>query len=178
MRICSIDIGRVNFAFCITEYINGSTGKILVLQNENLSSNVKHTLFPVFNNMNLVLDKHRSILETCDYIVIEKQMNTNIQALRIGQHCISYFMINYNVTLVEFPSYYKTQSLNAPLKMNYNKRKKWAIDKAIEILVEREDYTNLTLLTLSKKSDDLADVIIQTEAFLLSKDRVFKWSKY
>jgi hypothetical protein len=176
MRICSIDIGKVNFAYCITEYTSiYPNGNILLLENVNISSDIKpkHLLFPVFKNMTNELDKHKDLLDTCDYVVIEKQMNTNIMALKLGQHCQSYFMLKVKTNLVEFPSYYKTQCLNAPLKMTYSQRKKWAVHKAIDILMERGDYVNLTLLTLSTKSDDLADVIVQTEAFLLKKDKVF-----
>ena len=180
MRICSIDIGRVNFAFCITEYNEEHPkGNLLLIDNVNLTSCMKPKsyLVPVLDNMNKELDKHKHLLDTCDYIVIEKQMNTNTTAIKLGQHCQSYFMLKYNSTLVEFPSYYKTQSLNAPPKMTYSQRKKWAVLKAIDILMERNDYVNLTLLSLSTKADDLADVIIQTEAFLISKDKVFKWTQ-
>jgi len=178
MRICSIDIGRVNFAFCVTEYTsNHPKGNLLLFDNVNLSSSIKPKsyLIPVFHNMTKELNSHKHILDTCDYIVIEKQMNTNTQAIKLGQHCLSYFMMTSNATLVEFPSYYKTQSLNAPPKMTYTQRKKWAVSKATEILIERNDYINLTLITMMTKSDDLADVIIQTEAFLLTKDKVMKW---
>jgi len=179
MRICSIDIGKVNFAYCIEEVDMTKydfSGKILHYENLNLTEDVptgplKSFLHPqIFLNLNDKLDQHKEILSTCDYIVIEQQMSfgkkVNPMALKIGQHCFSYFLINYkDIGIIEFPAYNKTQILNAPTKMNYTQRKKWAISKASEILVEREDYDNLTLLTCSSKMDDLADVLIQSQAF-------------
>ena len=175
MRICSIDIGKVNFAYCIEEYNPNDkekdNGTLIHYENKDLTEgSTKQNLTPVFINMIKHMDKNRDLLETCDYIVIEQQMSfgkkINPMALKVGQHCYSYFLMTYkNKQIIEFPSYYKTQALDAPPKMKYSERKKWAIQKATEILMNRGDIVNLDLLTGSKKSDDLADVLLQAIAF-------------
>lgn len=174
MRICSIDIGKVNFAYCIEEYDETKEtedGTLIHYENANLTEgSTKQNLTPVYVNMISHLDKQKELLDSCDYIVIEQQMafgkRINPMALKIGQHCYSYFLMRYkNKHIIEFPSYYKTQALNAPPKMKYTERKKWAIEKATEILMNRGDLENLNLLTSAKKADDLADVLLQAVAF-------------
>ena len=175
MRICSIDIGKVNFAYCIEEYDPNDNekdkGTLIHYENADLTEgSTKQNLAPVFMNMIKHMDKQKELLDTCDYIVIEQQMAfgklINPMALKVGQHCFSYFLMNYhNKKILEFPSYYKTQALDAPLKMKYSERKKWAVEKAIEVLMDRGDIENLDILTTTKKADDLADVLLQAIAF-------------
>jgi hypothetical protein len=107
-----------------------------------------------------------------------KKVNT--MALKLGQHCESYFLFKYGrfKEVIEFPSYYKTQVLGAEKlkkttktgKVSYKAidktaRKKWAIDEASTILAEREDFHTLSEITSMKKSDDVSDVIVQLQAF-------------
>jgi len=136
----------------------------------------------VYNNMYKVLDLHKDVWEKCSYFVIEKQMSWakshNTMALKLGQHCYSYFCMNYkDSAILEFPAYHKTQVLGAEkLKTSRNGvvkyksmdkpvRKKWAVEKAVEIVSSRGDTELLDLLSQSKKKDDIADTVIQLQAF-------------
>lgn len=174
MKICSIDIGKKNFAYCIED-----NDKLVKFENIDLTegvpeSKLKSFLHPqIFTNLSKHFDENIIDIADCDYIVIEQQMSfgkkVNPMALKIGQHTFSYFLLTHpDIAIIEFPSYYKTQLNNAPTKMNYTQRKQWAIHKACEILVDRGDYENLTRLTCSKKMDDLADVVCQSQAFKIS----------
>lgn len=162
-------------------------GKKIILENHDITQNCdsKAYLDPLtFHNMNELLDKYMEYWDKCDIFVIEKQMSFgkkhNTMALKLGQHCWSYFSIHYGQSknIVEFPAYYKTQILGSEKdkketktgKVSYKaidkpKRKKWCIAKGIEILEKRNDNNTITLITKSKKKDDLCDVICQLQAF-------------
>ena len=113
----------------------------------------------------------------------------NLKAIKIGQHTQSYFLFRYGKfkTVIEFPSYHKTQVLGSE-KINKGttkagkikfknidkpQRKKWSIEKAKEILFLRGETEHVLLLATKRatkgqkciKKDDLADVICQLAAF-------------
>jgi len=219
-RICSIDIGKKNFSFCVEEFnkkellkvvnipLNKrykedgtstkemedvleqvySNGKIILHANVDLTYNCDPTkkLDPeTFHNMIDVLDKYVEIWDSCDAFVIEEQMSfgkkLNKMAVKLGQHCYSYFTFKYGrfKSVIEFPAFHKTQVLGAPKTegqpyksgkkrwkaMEKTQRKKWSVNKAIEILNNRGEIDILDNLTSVKKKDDLADVITQLQAF-------------
>jgi hypothetical protein len=174
------------------------TGTKILLENVDLTHgcNPKSYLdINILYNMTNLLDKYSNYWDQCDIFVIEKQMsfgkNYNTMALKLGQHCWSYFALRYPMTdpmtdpmleipihIVEFPAYYKTQILGAAKIEKHNKsgkisykavdkptRKKWCITKALDILNLREDISTTTIITKSKKKDDLCDVICQLQAF-------------
>jgi hypothetical protein len=110
----------------------------------------------------------------------------NTMALKLGQHCFSYFLFRYtDKEIIEFPAYYKTQILGAPKVIQNNndnesepakkkrklkamtkpERKKWAVEKAIEILMQRGDMKTLENILGKRKKDDLADVLLQLQSF-------------
>jgi hypothetical protein len=49
--------------------------------------------------------------------------------------------------------------------MSKPQRKKWATEKAMNILMERGDTDTLEEIESSKKKDDLADTLIQLQSF-------------
>ena len=48
--------------------------------------------------------------------------------------------------------------------MEKPERKKWAVNKAIQILTDRKEFEVLASLTNKKKKDDLADTLCQLQA--------------
>jgi hypothetical protein len=198
--LASFDIGKKNFAFYIEE-INLKELKEV----ENISKfkryNLDGTCTPEFRKIldSVYMNGKKILLKNIDltagtnknkyfdiesYVIVEQQMSfgkkVNTMALKLGQHCESYFLFKYGrfKEVIEFPSYYKTQVLGAEKlkkttktgKTSYKAvdksvRKKWAIDEASTILAEREDFDTLSELTSMKKSDDVSDVIIQLQAF-------------
>jgi len=102
-------------------------------------------------------------------------------ALKLAQHCYSYFTLKYGRQhkIIEFPAYNKTQVLGAPKiqgkpyksgkirykAMEQRDRKKWSVNKAIEILTCRGEMDILEEMTSVKKKDDLADVLVQLQSF-------------
>lgn len=189
MLIASFDIGKKNFAFCVEEVSPEMIrsfpekqredridrhGTILLLENVDLTThtNTSKYLDPmVFVNMNRVLDTYISLWNKCNVVLIEQQMSfgnqRNGMAVKLAQHCYSYFVFHYAQfkTIIEFPSYHKTQVMNAPKQMTKPQRKKWAVVKAVEILRDRNDTEHLHALQSVKKKDDMADVILQVQSF-------------
>ena len=159
-----------------------STGQTVYHSNNDLTENCdkKAKLDPEsYHNMNVLLDSLTSYWDKCSIIVIEEQMQFgkrhNTMAVKLAQHCYSYFCIIYgrSKTIVEFPSYYKTQILGAQKVMGKRKmkamgqreRKKWAVVKAEEILKIKNETDVWDKICKTKKKDDLADTLLMLEAF-------------
>jgi hypothetical protein len=118
---------------------------------------------------------------------MEKQLSFNrVEILKLSQHILTYFMITLKDApqlplIVELDATMKTRCLNAPLKMKGKEVKKWAIEKAIEILKKRKDEQSLQIMYITKKgnkelelrskSDDVADTVVMIEAFC----RIMGW---
>lgn len=165
-------------------YVNG---KNILFKNTDLTINCNKKAYldpEYFHNMTDLLDEYIEYWDKCDAFVIEKQMSFgkkhNTMALKLGQHCWSYFAFKYSrfKVIVEFPAYHKTQILGAKKnekrtrngKITYKSidkpaRKKWSIKKATSILEERKDFDTMSSLTTARKRDDLADVLCQLQAF-------------
>ena len=138
----------------------------------------------IFYNMNDLLDEYKEYWDKVDIFIVEKQMafgkKINTMALKLGQHCQSYFMYRYGrfKKVFEFPAYHKTQILGCEKiekktktgKISYKAiekgdRKKWNIEMCSTILIERDDFETLSEITSMKKKDDVSDVICQLQAF-------------
>ena len=162
------------------------TGKRILLENLDLTTGCdkrKYLDSKVLYNMIDVLDEYHEYWEQCDAFIIEKQMSFgkrhNTMALKIGQHCWSYFAIKYGgKTIEEFPAYHKTQVLGATKIEKITKkgtkrykaisksaRKKWCINQALIIMDERSDLETISQIQCSRKKDDLCDVICQLQAY-------------
>lgn len=163
------------------------SGHKILLENKDLTANTdksKYLDMKIMYNLTEMLDKYAEYWDQCDILVIEKQMSFgkrhNTMALKIGQHCWSYFAIKYGDSkeIIEFPAYHKTQVLGAVKlesktktgKIKYKAvkkpaRKKWCIKEARRILNMRGDDETLGVIACSKKKDDLCDVICQLEAY-------------
>ena len=164
-----------------------SNGKCILFQNSDLTDGCKKKSYldpETYHNMTDLLDQYVDYWDQCDTFVIEKQMSFgkrhNTMALKLGQHCWSYFAFKYSrfKEIVEFPAYHKTQILGAKKLEKNNKkgnlkytsidkpaRKKWSVEKAMDILKSRNDFDTIKNLTLTRKRDDLADVLCQLQAF-------------
>jgi len=152
-------------------YLNGNKVLYRNLDLTKGTNKDKYLDKKIFMNMIKALDEYREYFDKCSIIVIEQQMSfkaaQNTMAIKLGQHCFSYFLFRYGEEkeIVEFPAYYKTQILGAPKKMTKPQRKKWATEKAVDILMERGDMETLDEIVSQKKKDDLADVLIQLQSF-------------
>ena len=149
--------------------------KTLKVENKDLTEgcNKKEYLDPrTYINMYNVLDSYKHIWDKCSVFIIEQQMSfghrkNNTMALKLGQHCYSYFLFNYGVfkEVVEFPAYHKTKVLGAPKKMSKPERKDWAVEKAMSLLSQRGDMDIVDKLSSRKKRDDMSDCVLMSVSF-------------
>lgn len=166
-------------------YKNGN--KILLRKYDLSEKDVDKDKYFDFNlcyNMVDVLDEYEEYWENVDIIIVERQMSfrkkINTMALKLGQHCESYFINKYgrDIKIIEFEAYHKTQVLGAEKILTTTKtgrksyknmsdyaRKKWAIEEAFSVLSLRDDSETMSEIGSIKKKDDLSDVIIQLQAF-------------
>ena len=159
-------------------------GKTILHVNADLTINSDKSKYldkEIFHNMVDHLDKFAEYWDKCDTFVIEMQMsfgkNRNPMAVKLGQHCYSYFIFKYGrfKKTIEFPAYHKTQILGAPkkvldkkdklIKMSKPERKKWAVEEAYRILTIRNESDVMDNIKTKSKKDDLSDVICQLEAY-------------
>ena len=165
-------------------YLNGNK---IYIGNFNLTDGTdkeKYFDSDICYNLFDLLDEYYEYWSKISYVVVEKQMafgkKINTMALKLGQSCQSYFMINFGreIKVIEFPAYYKTLVLGAPQekttlksgKIKYKtlgdrERKKWAVQEAFGVLSLREDVETMSHIGSLKKKDDVSDVICQLQAF-------------
>ena len=165
-------------------YLNGNKK---LLRNINLTDGTdkdKYFDTDICYNMFDVLDEYQEYWDKVSYVIVEKQMafkgKINTMALKLGQNCQSYFMINYgrDLKIIEFPAYYKTLVLGAPQTESKTKtgkvkfktlgdreRKVWSVKEVFGILSLRNDYETMSEIGEMKKKDDVSDVIAQLQAF-------------
>ena len=165
-----------------------SNGKKILLKNTNLTSGTNQNKYfdiELCYNMVDVLEEYVEYWNKVEFIIVEQQMSfgkkTNTKALKLAQHCESYFINKYGRSdkkIIEFPAYHKTQILGAEKiesktktgKITYKnmgdkERKKWAVEQAFGILALRDDFETMAEIGSMKKKDDVSDVIIQLQAF-------------
>lgn len=136
------------------------------------------------HNMFDVLDEYEDLWQNVSIVVVERQMafgkKVNTMAIKLGQNCQSYFMLNYgrDIKVIEFDAYHKTVVLGAKKDISKTKtgkikyvnigdraRKKWTVEEAFGILNLREDFETMSEIGLDKKRDDKCDTICQLQAF-------------
>ena len=182
MWLASFDIGMKNFAFVILNIKNenGMNEEIPdfdVVHFENLDITNNKKEYEIRNLID-VLDSYKTLWDDCKVFLVEQQMQsrhaTNIKALKISQHVLTYFTIHYKNTkeIIEYKSYYKTQVFNAP-KMNKPQRKKWSVEKVREILKKKSQED---LLKGIKKTDDISDTILQLLAYVIQQRQLIQFN--
>ena len=148
-----------------------SEGEVVLHKNIDITGGEKTNGDHILVNMYKVLEEHSEYFDKCAIIIIESQMafgkNTNVMALKLAQHCKSYFIFKYasgEKEIIDFPAYHKTKVFGAG-KMTKPQRKKWAPDKAVDILLGRGDIQGAELINSARKKDDLADTLVELQAF-------------
>ena len=175
---CFIDPGKVNcgIRICIN---NLNTDKITTIMQYNF--NFMHESFATisgddrdnvhYSNSIKILSKYLSLFQFCHYIVIERQLKQNYSMIRFSQHLISFFLyitrdVGFKPLIVEIDSSLKTRLLGAP---NFGKdkpaRKKWSVQKAIEILKNRGEHDYADLIKNLTKADEHGDCVSMDEVW-------------
>lgn len=155
-------------------------GKCLLLELTDLTLMGTDIFVALINYLN----NHKKLLDLVDVVIIEQQMSTNVQAVRIAQHVFSYFMVNYTnkvmdnqlkLRYVQPQEKLRVFETPADIRSNKRKRKQWSESTAIKFMEDRAD--NYGVSTLSEhanckdsKGDDLADAVMQCQAFKLVRN--------
>jgi hypothetical protein len=120
-----------------------------------------------------ILDSYKEYWDKCSYIIIEEQMSFgtkhNTMAIKIAQHCQSYFIFNYFKfkQIVMFPSYHKTKVLGALKGITKPQRKTWSTKFVNELIEHMELDNEIEEYKKEKKKDDKADCMLMVYAFLI-----------
>jgi hypothetical protein len=164
--ITSIDPAIVNLAIRVEKwYYKTERVEMLYYTKVCLNSN-KTNNNPIPKTLQIWLESIHSIICDTDFFIIERQLiRHNPMAGRVFGHMCAFFMTKYsNANVVEIDPKLKTKIL-CTNKTKTTNIKKWAIDEAKNILTNRNDEASLKILEKTNKKDDLADVVIQTQAF-------------
>lgn len=164
----SIDIGIKNFA--IRREIWGETVIPKLFQKINFGANY---LIELNRYLNWILHSH---LCKANVIVIERQLHQNLNNKTVFDVVLNFLLsrldiLKPNVFICDISAKCKSKCFGVTGLKSY-KLKKWSVQKAIEILTEREDTWSLEWLLYHKedtKADDLADTILQIEALMALK---------
>ena len=161
-------------------------GKLILFKNTDLTKGCdkgKTLDIQTYYNMYDLLAQYDEAFSSCKYIVIERQMmfgrQTNPMAVKLAQHCFSYFIMKHsNIKPEEYDAYNKTQVLGCEMletktktnKLKYKTidkpaRKKWSVKKCEELFNLRNDQDSLNMFKSSKKKDDISDTILQVQAY-------------
>lgn len=110
-------------------------------------------------------------------VMIERQMAVNYKATRMFQHILTFFLMvvstfKYPCIIMDISPKLKGRVLGAPKGINHAQMKVWGIEKALEILAWRNDQVAIQIIKQHRgksktKADDLADTIIQAEAWFI-----------
>jgi hypothetical protein len=181
----SIDPAIATFAFRIERrYANSHVETICMdkldfknYDNTNKSSGSTRIDPRILTDVLAYLNRMLPYMLDARIIVIERQLSVNYKATRIFQHILTFFMMtaptfNHSCVVMDILTKVKGKVLGAPKNLNYNGLKAWGIEKAIQLLEWRNDQFALDVIKYHKgksktKADDLADTVIQIEAWFI-----------
>lgn len=172
LRIISIDPAIKNLAIRVEERGQRNGNEIIqTLLFEKITLDSSDEMSGLYLSLTHYLDQHLNLFMTCHLILIERQLPINYRSVRVSQHLISYFSLLLRDSpllpaLLEIDPRLKGRQLESPPYLTDRGLKKWAVEKAQEILQERGDQKALTIIHRERKKDDLSDTVVQIEAFL------------
>lgn len=130
------------------------------------------------------LDAIAPSLALCQVAVVERQnpvskgfhVHTNSKVMRVFGFLTGWLCARFpSLAVYDISPKVKGKVLGAPAGLTYAQTKSWSVAKAKELLEAAGDASSLGRLTQrgGGKKDDLADVVVQTEAFLKNNCVVF-----
>lgn len=130
----------------------------------NKKSKVKSKPKDLGLSMFKIMDDHKDIWDKCEIFLIERQMATNLQALKLSHYLEAYLKIYYpNSKILNYNASTKTKKLGAVDLKDKKARKKWTVEYVSNLL----KGDNLSYFTSLEKQDDVADVVCMIESYLL-----------
>lgn len=184
-RVLSIDLGIINFCFCIVDFTED--GFDLIHVEKTSIGNVKQTAFMLTTSLVDFLRSSDAINEKhIDYIFIENQVSRNIKSTILSYATMTYFYteksiarsdvqiqfvpprMKFNAIETNFP--WIIESMDMICRSNSKDLKKLSVKIAKEIFTEMNISKGLEALDKYKpKLDDVADVFLQSFSVFLEK---------
>lgn len=127
------------------------------------------TINTSFITLHRKLREYREHFIGAHIILVEKQRDVSYLNTRCMQATIDFFIHLLDGTeciIVEVDSRIKSNMLDGPKGVGSVLLKKWAVEKAKELLTEDGDEESLTIINDVRKKDDLADVVVMEEAMI------------
>lgn len=110
-----------------------------------------------------IMDEYKATWSLCDIFLIERQMTTNFQALKLSHYLEAYLKIYFpNKKILNYNASMKTKKLGATNLKSKKDRKEWTIEFVKNLL----DGDNLRYFETLPKKDDIADVVCMIESYL------------
>jgi hypothetical protein len=178
MKILSWDIGMYNLSYCIIERKETESGMRDEIVDWNIvnlieDEEMKKNKIRLFENIPRKLQEYPQLLDV-DVVVIENQPSLKNPLMKSIQMIVySYFLIvgkivgggkedeQYYIERIEFCSASNKLKNICKTKMNYNEKKKMAVEYTASYLKEKGDEKNSHFFASHKKKDDLADSLLQ-----------------
>lgn len=187
IQCVSIDIAIKNFAIRIERRYPKNVIKPIYFKREDFTKygdNTNETNGNASIDPNILSVSLKFIIDIMEYIResriigIERQLSKNYKSTRMFQHIITILLcyaptFKYSDTIIfDINSKLKSKILNCPKGINEYYLKKWSIEEANRILKERDDQWSLDYLNSQRgkcetKADDLADTVVQMEAWFI-----------
>lgn len=109
------------------------------------------------------MDMYKDFWNKCDTFLIERQLMSNLQALKLSHYLEAYLKIYYpSKQVINYNASNKTKKLGGSHLKTKKERKKWTIDYALQLLTG----DNLRCFKNLDKQDDVADAICMIEAYI------------
>ena len=155
VKIASIDIGVKNLALCIVENNDIILWEKYSLKGKNIIDICKDAF------IKMPIEE----ISNCNTVLIEQQNKKNIKAIRLEQHFWSWFSTkSLNVIIISAKD--KLKFFNQE-KTSYYQRKKFAIEKTLEIIPSQW----FDFFSTHEKKDDLADSFLQAYAYTFASSK-------
>jgi hypothetical protein len=110
-----------------------------------------------------IMDTYKDNWEKCDVFLVERQMITNFQALKLSHYLEAYLKIHFPTKkILNYNATNKTKNLGAIDLKSKKDRKLWTINYVSNLLTG----DNLKYFQSLSKQDDVADVVCMIESYL------------
>lgn len=122
------------------------------------------------------LDSITDPLSQCHVAVVERQTpvskgfatHTNSKVMRVFGFLTGWLCARFHsMAVYDISPKVKGKLLGAPPGLTYAQTKRWSVQKAIELMGMSDNVSLSRLTQRGGKKDDLADVVVQSEAFIL-----------
>jgi hypothetical protein len=164
--LISIDIGSRNLAIRVEPSINNVPQPAVLFDLVDLAPDNADIDIQT-QRLTHYLKYRDDIFRLCSELIVEqqrifkRQFNNATMNIRLLQHIFGYFqMCHPAIKRVEIPPTMKT-----PRGMTRKERKEYAIQQAFYLLQARGDFDSLQVLRSCNKIDDLADTVVQLDAY-------------